>query len=158
MPPCGSVGICVQACHVPTPARDGTTLLSMRLPFHKAAKLTKWHCGHACLCASHVLVFSHGDLCMHLSTCFVSAPLPGAQYTCFFTQCSSTNVWAGLSTGTQSIWFCSTHACTQAVFQCHRMIVLALLFKILWCARPATSWHEHMCLYPCQVLRLRRAA
>lgn len=124
----------------------GTTLLPTCLPFHKDAKLTKWHCGHACLCACHVLGLSHGDLCMHLSTCSVSAPLPGAQYTCFCTQCSSANAWVGLPTGTQSTWFCSTPAHTHAVSQCHHMIVLALSFLKSW-------WHEHTCLLPCQVLR-----
>jgi hypothetical protein len=32
------------------------------------------------LCACHVLGLSHGDLCMHLSTCCISAPLPGAVF------------------------------------------------------------------------------
>ena len=109
MPPHGSVGIHVQECHVPTPVRHGTTLLSMCLSFHKAAKLTKGHCGHTCLCVCHVLVLSHGDVCVQLSTCCISAPLPGAVYLLLHT-----NVWAG-TTGIQSTWFCSTPVHTHAV-------------------------------------------
>lgn len=98
-------------------------------PVYAPAKFTKWHRGHISVC---VPVMSQ---CSHMATCVCTLVHVGSQHHYLCTvhlplyPVLSTDGWAGLPTGTQSTWLCCTPAWTRAICQCHRMVVLALLFK-----------------------------